>query len=86
MTFEEIVALAKDRKEKMPEGKSTTELFKKGSHGIGKKLVEEAAESWMAARFEGKDALALELSQVLYYAACMMAENELSLKDVYEKL
>ncbi len=86
MTFEEIFALAKDRKENMPEGKSTTELFKKGSHGIGKKLVEEAAESWMAARFEGKDALALELSQVLYYAACMMAENGLSLEEVYAKL
>ncbi|GHV13764.1 phosphoribosyl-ATP pyrophosphatase [Fibrobacterales bacterium] len=70
----------------MPEGKSTTELFKKGSHGIGKKLVEEAAESWQAARFEGQDALSLELSQVLYYVACMMAENKLELKDVYAKL
>jgi phosphoribosyl-ATP pyrophosphohydrolase len=86
MTFEEIYTLVKDRKAKMPEGKSTTELFKKGAHGIGKKLVEEAAESWMAARFEGKDALALELSQVLYYVACMMAENELSLDEVYDKL
>ena len=86
MTFEEIYALAKDRKEKMPEGSSTAELFKKGSHGIGKKLVEEAAESWMAARFESKDALALELSQVLYYAACMMAENDISLDDVYGRL
>ncbi|MDR2580541.1 MAG: phosphoribosyl-ATP diphosphatase [Fibromonadaceae bacterium] len=86
MTFEEIYALVKDRKEKMPEGKSTTELFKKGSHGIGKKLAEEAAEAWMAARFEGKDALALELSQLLYYTACMMAENDLSLEDVYKRI
>jgi len=86
MTFEEIFALVKERKEQMPEGKSTTELFKKGSHGIGKKLVEEAAESWMAARYESKDDLALELSQTLYYIACMMAEKELSLEDVYAKL
>ncbi|MCL2261333.1 MAG: phosphoribosyl-ATP diphosphatase [Fibromonadales bacterium] len=86
MTFEEIFALVKERKEQMPEGKSTTELFKKGSHGIGKKLVEEAAESWMAARYESKDDLALELSQTLYYVACMMAEKELSLEDVYAKL
>ena len=86
MTFEEIYALVKERKEKMPEGKSTTELFKKGAHGIGKKLVEEAAESWMAARYESKDALALELSQTLYYAACMMAEKEISLEEVYAKL
>ena len=45
MTFEEIYALACQRKKEMPEGKGTTELFKKGPHGIGKKLVEEAAES-----------------------------------------
>ena len=49
MTFEEMYALACQRKKDMPEGKGTTELFKKGPHGIGKKLVEEAAESWMAA-------------------------------------
>ena len=86
MTFEEMVALAKQRKLEMPEGKSTTELFKKGADGVGKKLVEEAAESWMAARFEGRDNLSLELSQVLYYVACMMAEKGLTLEEVYAKL
>jgi len=86
MTFEEMVQLARTRKTDMPEGKSTTELFKKGPHGIGKKLVEEAAESWMAARFETQDDLALELSQVLYYVAVMMAEKNLSLEEVYKKL
>lgn len=43
MTFEEMFALACQRKKEMPEGKGTTELFKKGPHAIGKKLVEEAA-------------------------------------------
>jgi len=86
MTFEEMVALARQRKREMPAGKSTTALFEKGSHGIGKKLVEEAAESWMAARFEGREDLALELSQVLYYVACMMAEKDLSLEEVYQRL
>lgn len=86
MTFEEMVKLARERKLEMPEGKSTTELFKKGTHAIGKKLVEEAAESWMAARYETKGDLALELSQVLYYVAVMMAEKDLSLDEVYEKL
>ncbi len=86
MTFEEMVELARKRKLEMPEGKSTTELFKKGTHAIGKKLVEEAAESWMAARYETSSDLALELSQVLYYAAVMMAEKDLSLDEVYERL
>lgn len=86
MTFEEMLALAQSRKKDMPPGKSTTELFEKGAHAIGKKLVEEAAESWMAARYEGKEDLALELSQVLYYVACMMAEKGVSLEEVYKKL
>jgi phosphoribosyl-ATP pyrophosphohydrolase len=81
-----MVALAIERKREMPAGKSTTALFEKGAHGIGKKLVEEAAESWMAARFETQDDLALELSQVLYYVACMMAEKNLPLSEVYRRL
>lgn len=86
MKFEEIVELARRRKAEMPEGKSTTELFRKGTDAIGKKLVEEAAESWMAARFEDREAQALELSQVLYYVACMMAEKGLSLEEIEAKL
>ncbi len=86
MTFEAMVRLALERKRDMPAGKSTTALFEKGAHGIGKKLVEEAAESWMAARFETQDALSLELSQVLYYVACMMAEKGLTLEEVYKHL
>ena len=65
---------------------STTALFEKGTHAIGKKLVEEAAESWMAARYESKDAIALELSQVLYYVACMMAETGVTREEVYKNL
>jgi phosphoribosyl-ATP pyrophosphohydrolase len=86
MTFDEICELVKTRKIEMPEGKSTTALFEKGAHQIGKKLVEEAAESWMAARYESRDAIALELSQVLYYVACMMAETGVSKDEVYAKL
>jgi phosphoribosyl-ATP pyrophosphohydrolase len=86
MTFEEMVRLARQRKLEMPDGKSSTELFRKGVHTIGKKLVEEAAESWMAARFETQDDLALELSQVLYYVAVMMAEKDVSLEQVYARL
>ncbi|MEX0784830.1 MAG: phosphoribosyl-ATP diphosphatase [Dehalococcoidia bacterium] len=86
MTFEELYALAVSRKREMPEGSTTAELFAGGPHAIGKKLVEEAAESWMAARFEGADELAGELSQVLYYVACMMAEKDISLEDVYQAL
>jgi len=86
MTFEEMYELAASRKREMPAGSGTTELFRGGAHAIGKKLVEEAAESWMAARYESPDDLALELSQVLYYVTCMMAERELAIEDVYRHL
>jgi len=86
VTFEEMYELAVSRKREMPDGSSTAELFRGGPHAIGKKLVEEAAESWMAARFESDAALAGELSQVLYYVACMMAEKNISLEDVYREL
>ena len=86
MTFDEIIELAIQRKTEMPEGSWTTHLFQKGAHGIGKKLVEESAEAWMAARFETKEACAEELSQVLYYVACMMAEKGISKDEVYKSL
>ena len=86
MTVEEMYDLAVSRKHDMPAGSSTAELFTRGPHRIGKKLVEEAAESWMAARFESNDDLAGELAQVLYYVACMMAEKGLALDDVYRQL
>lgn len=86
VTFEEMYELAVSRKSNMPDGSSTAALFTGGPHAIGKKLVEEAAESWMAARFESQGALAGELAQVLYYVACMMAEKGVSLEDVYREL
>ena len=55
-------------------------------HGIGKKLVEEAAESWMAAEHEGPERTAEELSQLLYHAQVMMLSCGLSLDDVYAHL
>ena len=86
MTFEEMFATAMQRKKEMPAGSWTTKLFEQGAHGIGKKLVEEAAESWMAARYESKEECAEELSQVLYYVTCMMAERDISLEEVYKTL
>jgi phosphoribosyl-ATP pyrophosphohydrolase len=86
VTFEEIVALAASRKQEMPEGSGTALLLAQGPHAIGKKLLEEAAEAWMAGRYESREALASELAQVLYYVACMMAAADLSLEEVYRTL
>ncbi len=68
-----------------PESGTVKELAK-GKHFIGKKLVEEAAESWMAAEYEGKDRTAEEISQLLYHAQVMMIASGLTLEDVYKTL
>ena len=57
-----------------------------GVHAIGKKLVEEAAESWMAAEHEGQERAAEEISQLLYHAQVLMLATGLSLDDVYAHL
>jgi len=82
MTFDEICELVRSRKREMPEGKSTTALFQKGAHAIGKKLVEEAAEAWMAAEFQSDAEAAEEISQLLYHAQVMMIAKGISLDDV----
>jgi phosphoribosyl-ATP pyrophosphohydrolase len=61
-------------------------LVQAGTHAIGKKIVEEAAEVWMAAEYQGKEALALEISQLVYHIQLLMHTHELSMQDVYKNL
>ena len=64
----------------------TVKEFNRGKHFIGKKIVEEAAEVWMASEHESKDAAAEEISQLLYHLQVMMIANGLELEDVYKYL
>lgn len=64
----------------------TVKLVNAGVHEVGKKLVEEAAEAWMAAEHESKERAAEELSQLLYHAQVMMLALGLTPKDVGEFL
>jgi len=81
-TFDELFAELTARAAERPEGSGTVRLLDEGVHAIGKKLVEEAAESWMAAEHESDEAAAEELSQVLYYVQVMMIARGLTLEDV----
>ena len=67
-TFEELWVELEDKARTRPDGSGTVAELDAGVHAIGKKLVEEAAEVWMAARFESKEQVALEVSQLLYHA------------------
>jgi phosphoribosyl-ATP pyrophosphohydrolase len=81
-----MFALAERRRDAAePEG-STGALLAAGVDAIGKKLLEEAAESWIAARHETREQLALELSQVLYYVAVLATHAGVGLDELYERL
>jgi phosphoribosyl-ATP pyrophosphohydrolase len=85
-TFEELWAELNEKAQTRPEGSGTVQQLDAGIHAIGKKLLEEAAESWMAAEHEGKDATALEISQLLYHAQVLMIAADITLEDVYQHL
>ena len=76
--FEELTRTASAR----PDGSRTVELLDAGVHAIGKKIVEEAAEVWMAAEYEGDDKTAEEISQLLYHLQVLMLAKNISLEDV----
>lgn len=77
--------LKKKAAEKAPDS-GTVKLLAKGKHDIGKKIIEEAGEVWMAAEHEGREKTAEEISQLLYHIQVMMIACELELDDVYRYL
>jgi phosphoribosyl-ATP pyrophosphohydrolase len=85
-TFEELWTELSEKAQTRPEGSGTVAALDAGVHTIGKKLVEEAAESWMAAEHEGPGRAAEELSQLLYHAQVLMLATGLTLDDVYAHL
>ncbi|GLY30630.1 phosphoribosyl-ATP diphosphatase [Kineosporia sp. NBRC 101731] len=85
-TFETLFAELTHRAQTRPEGSGTVAALDAGVHSIGKKVVEEAAEVWMAAEYESDEAAAEEISQLLYHLQVMMIAKGISLDDVYKHL
>jgi phosphoribosyl-ATP pyrophosphohydrolase len=85
-TFDVLFAELEGKLAERSADSSTVAAVDSGVHAIGKKLVEEAAESWMAAEHESKERAAEELSQLLYHAQVMMLACGLTLDDVYAHL
>jgi phosphoribosyl-ATP pyrophosphohydrolase len=57
-----------------------------GVHAIGKKILEEAGEIWLAAEHESDDALAQEISQLIYHLQALMLARGLNPSDIYRYL
>ena len=85
-TFEELWTELSAKAESRPEGSGTVQALDAGVHAIGKKVVEEAAESCMAAEHEGHERAAEEISQLLYHTQVLMLAAGVSLDDVYAHL
>ena len=85
-TFESLFAELTDRAKTRPEGSGTVAALDAGVHFQGKKVIEEAGEVWIAAEHESDEALAEEISQLLYWVQVMMVGRGIELEDVYRHL
>jgi phosphoribosyl-ATP pyrophosphohydrolase len=85
-TFDGLFAELTERAAARPEGSGTVAALDAGVHAIGKKVVEEAAEVWMAAEHESPERAAEEISQLLYHVQVMMIACGLKPEDVYAHL
>jgi phosphoribosyl-ATP pyrophosphohydrolase len=85
-TFDQLFIELESRARELPAASRSTELLQAGVHEIGKKIVEEAAEVWMAAEHETKEQLALEASQLIYHLQLMLVARGVSLADIEARL
>ncbi|HXD61939.1 MAG TPA: phosphoribosyl-ATP diphosphatase [Lacisediminihabitans sp.] len=85
-TFDDLFQELGERAVTRPAGSGTVAELDAGVHAIGKKIVEEAAEVWMAAEFQSDDETAMEISQLLYHLQVLMLAKGLTTADVYRHL
>ncbi len=85
-SFEQLFAELKIKADSGDPDSGTVKELEKGIHFIGKKINEEAGEVWIAAKYEGNERTAEEISQLLYHAQVMMIAKGISLEDVYKHL
>ena len=85
-TFDALFAELSEKATTRPAGSGTVAVLDAGVHAIGKKIVEEAAEVWMAAEHETPERAAEEISQLLYHLQVLMLARGLTLDDVYAHL
>jgi len=85
-TFDELWLELSQKVAERAEGSGTVAAIDAGVHTIGKKILEEAGEVWLAAEHEGNDQLAEEISQLLYHLQTLMLARGLTINDIYKYL
>jgi phosphoribosyl-ATP pyrophosphohydrolase len=86
MTFEELYNLLESKRSASPADSQTAKYLELGIHQIGKKVIEEAAEAWMAAEFQSKEETATEISQLLYWTVLLAIASEIDLATIENEL
>ncbi len=85
-TFDELWLELSQKVAERAAGSGTVAAVDAGVHTIGKKILEEAGEVWLAAEHEGNDQLAEEISQLLYHLQTLMLARGLTINDIYKYL
>ena len=85
-TFESLFDELKQKIAAQAPDSGTVKEYNKGVHSIGKKIIEEAGEVWIAAEYESNERCAEEISQLLYHLQVMMLKRGISLEDIYNFL
>lgn len=86
MTFEELYKLLESKIDSDPALSNSAKYLNLGTHEIGKKVLEEAAESWMSAEHESQQATAVEIAQLLYWTALLAISAQVQLEDILKEL
>jgi phosphoribosyl-ATP pyrophosphohydrolase len=85
-TFEQLFDELAEKIRTQDPNSGSVKLFNNGKHAIGKKIMEEAGETWMAAEHEGREEAAEEISQLIYHLQVMMLACDLKPEDIYRYL
>jgi phosphoribosyl-ATP pyrophosphohydrolase len=85
-SFYELFENLNERSLSMAGGSRTAELLALGTHAIGKKIVEEASEVWMAAEHESKQATVIEIAQLIYHLQVLMIDQGISMDELEKEL
>ena len=85
-TFDDLFAELSEKAVSRPEGSGTVAQLDAGVHAIGKKIVEEAAEVWMAAEYQSDEETSEEISQLIYHLQVLMVAKGLTPADIWRHL
>ncbi len=85
-SFDELWLELSQRLIDRPEGSGTVAAVEAGVHSIGKKIIEEAGEVWIAAEYQSNEELAEEISQLIYHLQTLMLARGIAPSDVYKYL